>query len=275
MNLLAEDYSGINGQQQRDAEETIAKILQDSEEKFEIILDVGCGTGNVTALLSRKLPHDKIIALDIDPDMIKFSQKSLSASNIQFLVQDISLPWEQLHPKVKALEGQVSLAWSNRVLHWVADEDRPRAAANIVKLLKPGGRVYVNTTLMFDLNEHLPLEEKLANEKILKVPSLQEQHKDWERCFSGVGLSSLRVDFVEKEWTFDRSEDFWKLANVVTIYKRYLSKDVPPEKVDEILVNFRDLFARVVATPFGQPTVQDSENLTCWHYGQFRIIGKK
>ncbi|CAG7835092.1 unnamed protein product [Allacma fusca] len=275
MNLIAEDYNGINGQQERDAEETIARILEDSKEKFEFILDVGCGTGNVTKLLSQKLPHDKILAIDIDPDMIAYSRKSVSTPDIEFLEQDISLPWEQFHPKLQSLEGQFSLVWSNRVLHWVADDHRSRAAQNIVRLLKPGGLLYVNTTFIFDLYEHLPLEEKQEKEKILKVPSLQQQQNDWQGCFDNIGLTNLNIKFVGREWIFENPEDFWKLTKVVTIYKRYLSKGVAPEMVDEILGNLRELFARVVATPFGQPTVQCSENLTDWHYGQFRITGKK
>ncbi len=45
--------------------------------KYDIILDIGCGSGNVTKILSEKIQHNRIVALDVDPEMVKFSQQTL------------------------------------------------------------------------------------------------------------------------------------------------------------------------------------------------------
>jgi trans-aconitate methyltransferase len=86
----------------------------------------------VTLLLNSLLTINKLYAIDVDKDMIKFAEEKHNKNNIHYLLQDLSLEWNQLRPQLKALEGKVSLIFSNYVLHWIKDKEN--AAKNLFRL---------------------------------------------------------------------------------------------------------------------------------------------
>ena len=91
----------------------------------EFIVDLGCGTGQLTSEISAK--GAKVIGLDSDRAMIAQAQSNYP--NIPFQVADAT-SFET--------ESPADAIFSNAVLHWVTDAE---AAVNqITKMLKPGGR---------------------------------------------------------------------------------------------------------------------------------------
>lgn len=60
----------------------------------EDILDVGCGSGNTTNLLSVLFPFNKIIALDSDKKTIKFCKKYNATTNIEFIHSELE-KWDK------------------------------------------------------------------------------------------------------------------------------------------------------------------------------------
>jgi 2-polyprenyl-3-methyl-5-hydroxy-6-metoxy-1,4-benzoquinol methylase len=53
------------------------------------VLDVGCGSGNTTSLLSVVFPHNKIMGIDTDKKAIKFCEKFNPAHNVEYVSDDI------------------------------------------------------------------------------------------------------------------------------------------------------------------------------------------
>jgi trans-aconitate 2-methyltransferase len=53
------------------------------------VLEIGCGIGSLTYLLSRKIKRGKIEAVDISPKSIEFAKKHLIRENIFFTASDI------------------------------------------------------------------------------------------------------------------------------------------------------------------------------------------
>lgn len=62
----------------------LAELERDS---FDNVLDVGCGTGPVIELLSKKYPEKHFVGLDITPAMIEVAQ-SKKLPNAEFIVGD-------------------------------------------------------------------------------------------------------------------------------------------------------------------------------------------
>jgi len=270
-------YNEINGGQYQDAKELLEKIRADGIDSAPVIVDIGCGSGNVTALLGKAIQHDRIVSFDIIPEMVDFAQKNSSSTKVEFFVEDISKPWEDLHATLRSLEGQVDLVWSNRVFHWVPAEKRPQAAANIMRLLKPGGSFYLTITSIPNFNELLSPEERERNEKLIKIPTVKEQEGSWRKIFTSVGLSPVSAVYVPKQWPFRTKEQFQENKNCITVLTPFLTEAVPVDQRSAVLDSFVELFLRGLATPFGEPIVDKNfiENCVVENYGLIVAVGGK
>ena len=107
---LAELYSEISNVQKEHGKELIEKLLL---EKSMRILDLGCGTGYLSALLADCVgPAGKVVAIDPNKSRLKLARKRYSKTNLVFLeANDVTLP-----------EDQYDLVFANYVLQWIEDK---------------------------------------------------------------------------------------------------------------------------------------------------------
>jgi trans-aconitate 2-methyltransferase len=91
----------------------------------ERILDVGCGTGQLTAEIARSGAH--VIGLDSSADMLVNARKNFP--ELSFVLGDAAA-FDFPEP--------FDAVFSNAVLHWVKNTEG--AAASIARALRPGGR---------------------------------------------------------------------------------------------------------------------------------------
>ena len=93
----------------------------------EIILDLGCGEGTLTARLAALVPNGGVVGMDSSVQMIE-AAKRLETSNLRFLCRDIDdLDFHQ----------GFDIVFSNASLHWVRDHDS--LLLNVHEALKPRG----------------------------------------------------------------------------------------------------------------------------------------
>ena len=89
-------------------------IAQLDIEKGATILDLGCGTGYLTKVLSERVgPEGKVVAVDPDGERLKIARENHSASNITYIQAD-----DQTFPP-----GQYDLIFCNIVIHWIKDKE--------------------------------------------------------------------------------------------------------------------------------------------------------
>jgi trans-aconitate 2-methyltransferase len=95
----------------------------------ETVLDAGCGTGRVTAILLERLPRGHVIAVDSSPSMVGYAREALGerATVFQQNLLDLEVP------------EPVDAVFSNAVFHWVPDHQRLFHRLHAV--LRPGGVV--------------------------------------------------------------------------------------------------------------------------------------
>lgn len=94
----------------------------------ERVLDAGCGTGQVTALLAGRLPHGTVVALDASPAMVAAARQRLGAQAAEYLVHDLLEPIPG---------GPYDAVLSTATFHWIPDHER--LFAHLAAALRPGG----------------------------------------------------------------------------------------------------------------------------------------
>jgi malonyl-CoA O-methyltransferase len=111
----------------------LAAKLPPVSKKKEIrsILEIGCGTGNFTALLAARFPGAKIVALDFSPEMIAKARHKLGKNNIDFICA------EGEGFLGTAPGKSFELVVSNGSLQWFTDIDK--ALHDIARILTTGG----------------------------------------------------------------------------------------------------------------------------------------
>lgn len=108
----AEDYHKSSSQQKKWALELLAKLKLKGNER---VLDVGCGDGKITAVISQHVPHGSVLGVDNSESMIAFAQKNFPVStfpNLSFQVCDA----EKLF-----FNSEFDAIVSFSALHWVHD----------------------------------------------------------------------------------------------------------------------------------------------------------
>ncbi|CAB3223840.1 unnamed protein product [Arctia plantaginis] len=100
------------------------------------IMDVGCGDGGNTSILTNYVPTDfKLVGCDISTNMVKFANDNYSNERTSFAVLDIAgcLP--------DSMKGKFDQVFSFYALHWVLDQRR--AFENIYNLLDQDGKCFM------------------------------------------------------------------------------------------------------------------------------------
>lgn len=162
------------------------------DSRFDVVLDLGCGSGRGTSLIDCRLRCNRIVAIDMDMKAIKYANKNFAAPRIQYKEEDFSLSWEKLDPEIQKLAGKVDLIISNRVLHWI--ENKNEAIKNLYRLLKTGGKVYANVTTLWDLFADLSEEERKKYNTIVAIPSEEDQQDLFQQLFSKNGFKNVQVE---------------------------------------------------------------------------------
>ncbi|MHA2502926.1 MAG: methyltransferase domain-containing protein [Candidatus Kariarchaeaceae archaeon] len=110
------------------------------------IVDVGCGTGNVTAIMKDRWPAATVLGFDSSPSMI---EKARSGRD--------DIIWDQKQIEEWVPEEKYDLIFSNAVYHWLPDH--PRLFERLFSYLSDGGVFAAQMPNNFDLPTHTTIEE--------------------------------------------------------------------------------------------------------------------
>jgi trans-aconitate 2-methyltransferase len=93
------------------------------------VIDLGCGTGELTSQLADKLPNSDVTGLDSSPQMLE-KAAAFAGPNLRFELGDQS-----------QLTGEWDLIFSNAALQWT--ENHAELIPNLFSKLLPGGQIAV------------------------------------------------------------------------------------------------------------------------------------
>ncbi|WAC90744.1 class I SAM-dependent methyltransferase [Mycobacterium sp. Aquia_213] len=100
------------------------------------VLEIGCGTGNLTLRAKRSQPSADVTGCDPDPRILGVAQRKANGlTGIRF---------EQGYAeRLPYADGEFDRVLSSMMLHHIKDEAKPEAAAEIFRVLRPGGRLHL------------------------------------------------------------------------------------------------------------------------------------
>ena len=131
----------------------------------DLIVDLGCGPGNISEKLSIKWPEAMVVGIDGSKEMIlkaEFNKKTSSnrskLKNLSYICTDI----KKLEPSKISLEKNITLLVSNSLIHHITYLDD---FFNCVK------RLSTNITINFHKDLKRPIDEKSALELKAKCSS--------------------------------------------------------------------------------------------------------
>lgn len=100
------------------------------------VIEIGCGTGNLTVRAKKACPGADIIGTDPDPRALRRAERKVKGMNgIGFTrAYAQELPFG---------DGEFDLALSSMMLHHLDEATKVAAARELFRVLRPGGRLHI------------------------------------------------------------------------------------------------------------------------------------
>lgn len=109
------------------------------------IIDLGCGSGELTRRLANHFPESRVIGVDNSPEMLEKAHR----------FADNRIRFEQ--SQIEDIKGEWDLVFSNAALHWIGDHEKliPR----LYRMVRFGGQLL----LQFPSGQRNPAHRTLAS----------------------------------------------------------------------------------------------------------------
>ena len=110
----------------------LTRLLGESGQQYSVIADVGCGYGRSLQKLNDRFKPDRLIAMDIDPEMIEASRKEAIKHGLD------KVEFHRCSSSMIDLEtDSVDMLFCHQTFHHLIHQ--PEAIAEYFRVLKPGG----------------------------------------------------------------------------------------------------------------------------------------
>jgi trans-aconitate 2-methyltransferase len=194
----------------------------------EVVLDAGCGSGEVTAALAERVPNGRVYAVDGSPRMVELARERLG-DRAKVWVADL-LELEVPEP--------VDLVFSTATFHWIADHER--LFERLHAALKPGGRLVAQCGGRGNIAAIRAAIEEVSGDPWM--PWNFAGPEETEERLRAAGFAQARAWLYDRPVTPDEPLAFMKTL----ILGEHLQR-LPEEQ--------RDAFARSVLARLGHPFV--------------------
>jgi ubiquinone/menaquinone biosynthesis C-methylase UbiE len=152
------------------AMEDLTKLLNDENKNYDVIADVGCGYGRSLKKLNDRFNPKKLIAMDIDPEMIDETKKEVKTAkltNVDYVCCSSSM--------IELEDNSVDMLLCHQTFHHLIYQEQ--AISEFLRILKPGGvllfaestKRYIHSFIIKLLFRHPMKVQKTASEYLALV----------------------------------------------------------------------------------------------------------
>ncbi|MFA6614290.1 MAG: class I SAM-dependent methyltransferase [Endomicrobiia bacterium] len=185
----------------------LSAISFDKTQKINV-LDLGCGTGNLSKRILDKYTNANIVCVDISQNMINIARQKLADyKNVEFVVGDI----EEIEFKDK-----YDLVVSSLVLHHLVTDDRKKNFyKRIFNMLNENG-IFVNADVVIGTSKFLQdINISSWIKYMQKSCSDEEIFSKWLKAYEQEDRPSKLIHQIEwlKEIGFHNVDIIWKYYN--------------------------------------------------------------
>ena len=162
-------------------------------EKSDHVLDLGCGTGRNSKLMTKYLgERGSITGLDISSEMEQqFNENFKNDNRIEFRNQRIDIPFD--------LDKKFDKVFISFVIHGFPHEVRSEVIKNAYNHLKPGGAFYILDFAEFDMDK-MPALYRFIFKKIECKYAFDYIARDWKEILSGYGFTDFEEHHYMKKY---------------------------------------------------------------------------
>lgn len=196
-------------------------LIQDV--KSPKVIDLGCGTGELTAQLHKTLNASETIGLDSSDEMLNKS-RAFETANLHFQKGNIET-WSE--------HNRFDVVFSNAAVQWCANH--PELFKKFRASLKPGGQLaiqmpvnhdYPTHTLAMEMSTEQPLNSQLGGQRY-SVDQLMLTAQEYATQLFHLGFAEQRVFVRVYGHVLDSRDDVveWVSGTTLTHFKSRLSKE--------------------------------------------------
>ena len=147
------------------------------------VLEIGCGTGNLT--IRAKRAHPSIEMIGSDPDLLALRRAQRRAARMS------GIRFERGYAqRLPYSDGEFDRVLSSMMLHHLDSDAKTAAAAEVFRVLRPGGRLHV-VDMGGNMTAHDGLSARLTLRSPLAVGNLGDAIP---RVLRSVGFDCAEVD---------------------------------------------------------------------------------
>ena len=146
----------------------LVRLIPNRKPGYDVVLDVGCGSGySLPKLAQRFLPRE-LIGVDIDPEMLRVSKAECARADLDVRLIEAS------STRMPLPDGHADLLVCHQTFHHIVEQEQ--ALAEFLRVLKPGGillfaestRRYIHSWMIRVLFRH-PMEVQRSAPEYLQM----------------------------------------------------------------------------------------------------------